>query len=193
MEKFINEFGYFALMIGTFFEGETAILTASSLIYRGFFEFPWTVFAAFFGSFASDWIYYLIGRLNGKVFISKHPKIQSHIEPVTRFFHTHKFQILFSYRFLYGFRIIIPLVIGMSGLKPTSYLFYSVVTGLLWATTISTIGYLAGRLLNLQTKHFEANFIFIMIGFALIGLAIGLIVKRITMQKVSQPVRNKMD
>src|SRR5258708_20132202 len=119
MEKFINEFGYFALMIGTFFEGETAILTASSLIYRGFFEFPWTVFAAFFGSFASDWIYYLIGRLNGKVFISKHPKIQSHIEPLTKFFHKHKFQIFFSYPFFYDFRITIPLVISITRLNAT--------------------------------------------------------------------------
>jgi len=39
MEKFINEFGYLALMIGTFFEGETAILTASALIHRGLFYF----------------------------------------------------------------------------------------------------------------------------------------------------------
>jgi membrane protein DedA with SNARE-associated domain len=182
MEKFINEFGYIALMIGTFFEGETAILTASSLIYRGLFEFPFTVFAAFFGSFVSDWIYYLIGRLNGKVFIAKRPKIAAKVKPVTDFFHRNKFQILFSYRFLYGFRVIIPLVIGMSGLRPLSYLFYSIVTGLIWATTISTAGYWAGRLLTIEVKTFENNFVFIMIGFALFGLTIGYIVKRIAMR-----------
>jgi len=184
MEKFINEFGYLALMLGTFFEGETAILTASSLIYRGLFEFPLIVLSAFAGSFISDWAYYLIGRLNGKVFIAQRPALKARIEPVTNFFHTHKFQILFSYRFLYGFRIIIPLVIGMSGLKPSSYLFYSTVTGLLWATTVSTIGYWTGRWLNLETKSFEENFIFIMIGFALLGLCIGFIVKRMTMRTV---------
>lgn len=182
MEKFINEFGYLALMIGTFFEGETAILTASSLIYRGLFEFPFTVFAAFFGSFVSDWIYYLIGRLNGKIFIAKRPKIEAKVKPVTDFFHRHKFQILFSYRFLYGFRVIIPLVIGMSGLKPMSYLFYTVVSGLIWATTISTAGYWAGRLLTIEVSTFENNFLFIMLGFALFGLTIGYLVKRIAMR-----------
>ncbi|GHN01442.1 DedA family protein [Cytophagales bacterium WSM2-2] len=184
MEKFINEFGYFALMVGTFFEGETAILTASSLIYQGLFEFPWTVLAAFSGSFVSDWIYYLIGRINGKIFVAKRPALQSRIEPLTRFFQTHKFQILFSYRFLYGFRILIPLVIGMSGLKPTSYLLYSTLTGLLWATIVSTIGYWTGRMLHLETKTFEENFIFIMIGFAILGLTIGFLVKRMTMRTV---------
>jgi membrane protein DedA with SNARE-associated domain len=185
MEKFINEFGYLALMIGTFFEGETAILTASSLIYRGFFEFPWTVLAAFGGSFISDWIYFLIGHYNGKVFIANRPKLKARVEPVNQFFRTHKFQILFSYRFLYGFRIIIPLVIGMSGLRPLSYLLYSVVTGLIWATTISTAGYWAGRLLDLKAKAFEDNFIFIMLSCAAIGLTIGFLIKRIAMRNVT--------
>jgi membrane protein DedA with SNARE-associated domain len=181
MEKFINEFGYLALLVGTFFEGETAILTASSLIYRGWFEFPWTVLAAFSGSFISDWIYFLIGHYNGKVFIANRPKLQAKVKPVTDFFHKHKFQILFSYRFLYGFRVVIPLVIGMSGLPKLTYLFYSIVTGLIWATTISLAGYWAGRLLVLEVKTFENNFVYIMMGFAAFGLTIGYIVKRIAM------------
>jgi membrane protein DedA with SNARE-associated domain len=56
MEKFLDQYGYIALLIGTFMEGETAILMASSLIYKGLFNFPFTVLAAFSGSFISDWI-----------------------------------------------------------------------------------------------------------------------------------------
>ncbi|MBS1559585.1 MAG: DedA family protein [Bacteroidetes bacterium] len=185
MEGLINEFGYFALMVGTFFEGEIAILTASSLIHRGFFDFPFTVLAAFLGSFISDWVYYLIGRLNGKKFIINHPKLQARVAPVTDFFHHHKFQILFSYRFLYGFRVIIPLVIGMSGLRPSSYLFYSIVTGLMWATVVSTVGYWTGRLLGIEVKSFEEHFILIVIGFATFGLLIGYTIKRITARGIS--------
>jgi len=186
MEKFISEFGYIALMVGTFFEGETVILTASSLIYRGLFAFPWTVLAAFAGSFISDWVYFLIGHYNGKVFIANRPKLLAKVKPITDFFHKNKFQILFSYRFLYGFRVVIPLVIGMSGLRPIRYLFYSVVTGLIWATTISTAGYWAGRLLVIEVKTFENNFVYIMIGFAALGLTIGYVVKRIAMRGLGQ-------
>ena len=184
MEKFISEFGYLALMIGTFFEGETAILTASALIHRGLFYFPWTVVAAFSGSFISDWIYYLIGHFNGKIFIANRPKLKARVEPVNQFFRTHKFQILFSYRFLYGFRIIIPLVIGMSGLKPITYLFYSIVTGLIWAITISIAGYWAGRLLDLEAQVFENNFLWIMLCCAGIGLTLGFVIKKIAMRNV---------
>jgi membrane protein DedA with SNARE-associated domain len=184
MENFLDQYGYLALLVGTFFEGETAILVASSLIYRGLFSFPFTILAAFTGSFLSDWIYFLIGRLNGKYFLAKRPNLQAKVKPVTDFFHKHQIQVLFSYRFLYGFRIIIPLIVGMSGLSPLRYLLYSTVTGIMWATLVSTTGYWVGRLLNLQAKAFEDNFIFIVIGFALFGLVMGYIIRKVAMKKM---------
>lgn len=184
MENFLDQYGYLALLVGTFFEGETAILVASSLIYRGLFSFPFTILAAFTGSFLSDWIYFLIGRLNGKYFLAKRPNLQAKVKPVTDFFHKHQIQVLFSYRFLYGFRIIIPLIVGMSGLSPLRYLLYSTVTGIMWATLVSTTGYWVGRLLNLQAKAFEDNFIFIVIGFALFGLVMGYIIRKVAMMKM---------
>ncbi len=185
MESFLDQYGYVALVIGTFLEGETAILVASSLIANGPFQFSFTVLAAFLGSFISDWIYYLIGRLNGQYFLAKRPKLAAKVEPVTRFFNKHKLQILFSYRFLYGFRVIIPLVVGLSGIRPASYLFYSTVTGLIWATTISTTGYWVGRLLDLQAKALEENFLFIVLGFAAFGLLIGYIIKQVATTRIA--------
>jgi membrane protein DedA with SNARE-associated domain len=184
MENFLDQYGYLALLVGTFFEGETAILVASSLIYRGLFDFPFTILAAFSGSFISDWIYFLIGRLNGKYFLSKRPNLQARVEPVTKFFQKHQLQILFSYRFLYGFRIIIPLIVGMSGLSPTRYLFYSTLTGLMWATLVSTAGYWVGRLLNLQAKAFEDNFLFIVLSFALFGLIVGYMIRTLALRRM---------
>jgi len=187
MEEFLDKYGYFALLIGTFFEGETAILVASSLSHTGLFKIPYTVFFGFAGSFISDWIYYLIGRLNGKYFIERRPKLKERIEPVTRFFNHHKIQILFTYRFLYGFRVIIPLIIGMSGIRPLQYLGYSMATGLIWATVVSTTGYYIGKFLNLKTEVFEENIFFIILGFALFGLLVGYTVKRFAQKEMDIP------
>jgi len=184
VEEFLHQYGYIALLMGTFMEGETSILMAASLIHKGIFNFPLTVFAAFLGSFLSDWIYYLMGRFNGKYFLASRPKLNAKVKPVTDFFHQHKFQILFSYRFLYGFRIIIPLVIGMSGLRPIHYLFYSTVTGLLWAVSVSATGYWIGRLLELRIQSFEENILYIILGFGTLGLLIGYTVKRIAARKM---------
>jgi membrane protein DedA with SNARE-associated domain len=77
VDSFLEQYGYLALLIGTFFEGETAILVASSLIHQGLFEWPPTMIFGFAGSFISDWLYYFIGRLNGKYFIDKRPKLKA--------------------------------------------------------------------------------------------------------------------
>jgi membrane protein DedA with SNARE-associated domain len=184
VENFLGQYGYIALMIGSFLEGETSILVASSLIHRGLFNGFYTVMFAFAGSFASDWLYFIIGRMNGKYFIAKRPKFRDKIKPVQHFFERHKIQILFSYRFLYGFRIIIPVIIGMSNIRPIQFLFYSVASGLLWASAVSFIGYLIGKFLDLKTSVFEDNIIFIVLGFASFGMILGYIIKRITYREI---------
>src|SRR4051812_17644614 len=161
MEDFLLQYGYIALSIGTFLEGETAILVASSLVHSGFFEGPYTVIFGFFGSFVSDWLYFIIGRLNGKFFVDKRPKLKAKLLPVERFFRTNRLQILLSYRFLYGFRVLLPLMIGMSEIKALQFLTYSIVGGLLWASTVSIAGYAAGRLFDITPLSLQQNLIFI--------------------------------
>jgi membrane protein DedA with SNARE-associated domain len=179
MEALINEYRYLALLVGTFFEGESAILLASAMIYKGVFSGPYTILFAFAGSFISDWLYYLIGRVNGKVFLEGRPKLQAKVEPVTSFFQRNKFQILLTYRFMYGFRVIIPIIIGMSGLKPRQFLFYSVFTGLVWATLVSSVGYTIGQLFGLSAEVIKNNVPLIILCFAAFGLILGFFIRRI--------------
>lgn len=184
MEEFLQHYGYVALSVGTFLEGETAILIASSLAVSGLFKISYTVFFGFFGSFVSDWLYFIIGRLNGKYFLNKRPKLQEKFQPVHKFFKNHRLQILVSYRFLYGFRIIIPIMLGMSDIKPIRFLAYSLIAGLLWASTVSSVGFFVGKILELRPKSFEDNILLIMFGFACFGLVLGFTVKRFAERKM---------
>lgn len=184
MEEFLDQYGYLALCIGSFFEGETAILVASSLIHQELFEGPFTLLAGFAGSFISDWLYFIIGRLNGRYFIAYRPALQERLVPVQTFFETHKLQILFTYRFLYGFRVIIPLIIGMSSIRPMQFLIYSIISGLLWASVVCTVGYMIGRFLELKTSVFEENILFIVLGFASFGMLLGFIIKRFAFRQM---------
>lgn len=178
MEEFLLQYGYIALSIGTFFEGETAILVASSLVHSGLFGGPYTVIFGFLGSFVSDWLYFIIGRLNGKFFVDKRPKLKSKLAPVEQFFRKNRLQILLSYRFLYGFRVLLPLMIGMSEISMLQFLGYSVVAGLFWASTVSVVGYTAGRIFDLTPASLEQNIFFIVASFFCFGLIIGYFVKR---------------
>ena len=90
--------------------------------------------------------------------------------------------ILLSYRFLYGFRVVIPLAVGMSGLRPLTYLFYTIVSGLMWAALVSVLGYWIGRWLNITAAVLEINFLWIVLGFTGLGLCIGLAVRWLAMR-----------
>ena len=187
MEEFLHHYGYFALSLGTFLEGETAIMVASSLVHSGFFDWPYTVLFGFFGSFISDWLYFVIGRLNGKYFVEKRPKLKTKLQPVQDFFKTHRLQILFSYRFLYGFRIIMPLMIGMSDIRALHFFGYSVAAGLIWASSVGAVGYAAGVIFDLTPTAFEENVLFIVLGFSCFGLLVGYFVKRFASNKMGVP------
>ncbi len=184
MEQFLHQYGYLALSVGTFLEGETAILVASSLVHSGFFFGPYTIFFGFFGSFLSDWVYFTIGRLNGKYFLEKRPRLKARLEPTQRFFTTHRLQILFSYRFLYGFRIILPLMIGMSDIRPLQFLGYSIIAGLMWAASVGATGYVAGLLFGLTPQSFEQNVLYVVVGFACFGMLVGYGVKRFAEKEI---------
>lgn len=186
MEEFLETYGYWALLAGSFLEGETTILVASALLHEGLFEGLPLVLFAFLGSFASDWLYYLIGRANGRWWISRRPALQARFDPVQRFFLRHQVPMLLSYRFLYGFRILIPVVIGTSGVKPLRFLFFSTVTGLIWALTVSTVGYWVGRAMELTTAMLQANFVWIVLFFAAVGVTIGLTARYIFTRKLER-------
>ncbi len=173
MEELISELGYLALSIGTFFEGETAILIASSIARSGATNIFAVIFFGFLGSFVSDWLYFLIGRLNGKYFIDKRPTLKNKLAPIQLFFEKNRVQLLVSYRFLYGFRVVIPLMLGMSDIKPLQFLVYSVSSGLLWASLISLLGYFVGSYLELNPLFIKENIFFLIVGFASVGVVIG--------------------
>ena len=69
------------------------------------------------------------------------------------------------------------------------YLFFSVTGGLIWATTVTTVGYLLGRFLNLDTSVFEKNILFIVIGFASFGILLGYMLKRFAVKNFQEEVK----
>ena len=99
------------------------------------------------------------------------------MQSINEVFDRYQIQILLSYRFLYGFRVVIPVMIGMSGFKPKAYLFYTIVSGLLWATVVTSIGYLIGTTLKLSLTDIEENIIFVALGFSSFGLLLSLTVR----------------
>lgn len=145
LEYITATYGYWALLFGTFFEGETIVVMGGLLANFGYLDLPLVILVSFIGSLIGDQFYFFIGRYKGKEFLSKRPlwkarsdKIQSHLD-------RYRIALMIGFRFMYGFRNIIPLMFGASRVKTSHFFVCNVIGAMVWAITIGTGGYLFGE------------------------------------------------
>jgi membrane protein DedA with SNARE-associated domain len=116
MEHLIATYGYLAVAVGSFLEGETVLVMAGFAAHRSYLHFRFVVLAAFLGSLAGDQLYFFIGRARGAAFLARRPRWQARVAGVHALLERRPALFILSLRFglLWGFRTVAPFVIGMS-------------------------------------------------------------------------------
>ena len=104
LQHFLQEFGYFALFLGTFFEGETILVLAGFLAFRGYMDIYVVVVVAFFGSYAGDQLWYFMGRKHGRKLLARKPRWQIMGDRALEHIRKHPDIWVLSFRFVYGLR-----------------------------------------------------------------------------------------
>lgn len=145
LAQIVRDYGYIAILIGTFLEGETIVLIAGFLAFSGHLELPLVMLAAFVGSCSGDQLYFFIGRFQGRRLLEKFPAWQERTERV--FYHVHKHQnlLILSFRFFYGLRNVTPFAVGMSEVATPRFVVLNVIGAAVWAVTFSLIGHTFGH------------------------------------------------
>jgi len=161
-EELITNYGYIAVLIGTFFEGETILLIAGFLAHLGYLELPYVIAVAFVGTLAGDQLYFYVGRIKGIAMIDKRPGLRSKADRIFKLMHKHQTALILGFRFLYGLRTITPFVLGSSGISPIRFLLLNICGALLWALLIGVLGYYFGKALEMligDMKKYEIGVI----------------------------------
>jgi len=171
-EELISNYGYVAVLIGTFFEGETILLIAGLFAHLGYLELPYVIAAAFAGTFAGDQLYFYIGRIKGGVLIGKRPGLRSKADRIFKLMHKHQTLLILGFRFLYGLRTITPLVLGLSGISPIRFLLLNICGALLWALFFGVLGYYFGTALELLIGDIKQYEIGVMAALILVSAAV---------------------
>ena len=144
VEQIVAQYGYPALVVGTFLEGETILIVAGFAAHQGYLRLSLVILAAFLGSLMGDQLYFFIGRLKGRPFVQRRSAWQAKAAKVDLLIDRHGTWIMLGFRFLYGLRTITPFVIGTSRISTSRFLVFNAAGALVWAIAISCLGFLCG-------------------------------------------------
>lgn len=145
LEQLIQDYGYLAILIGTFLEGEVVLLLGGLAAHLGYLELSWVIASAFTGSVTGDQLYFFIGRRYGQRLVEKRPGWKQRSERVWPMLVRYQNLAVLGFRFVYGMRTIAPFVIGMSAISTLRYVVLNLVGAAVWATAFAWFGYLFGE------------------------------------------------
>jgi membrane protein DedA with SNARE-associated domain len=152
LRDYLEIHGYWVLFIGTFLEGEAILIMAGFLAFQGYLHPVGVIMTAFAGSFLGDQFYFYLGRLQGKSLLRRFHYIARRFREALRLIEKYGAFVAFVSRFTYGFRIILPIILGITTLSSRTFLLINLTSAFAWAVIFSMAGYLFGKSASLFLK-----------------------------------------
>ena len=155
LREYLQIHGYWVLFIGTFLEGEAILIFAGFLACEEYLNLYGVILAAFAGSFLGDQFYFHIGRLKGPLLMKFFTSFARKFRKALRLIERYGTFVAFVSRYTYGFRIVLPVILGMTNLSSRRFLFLNLASALSWAIVFSVAGYLFGKGASLFVDDLE--------------------------------------
>ncbi|KIS42352.1 DedA family protein [Kosakonia radicincitans] len=167
----ISQYGYAALVIGSIAEGETITLLGGVAAHQGLLRFPLVVISVALGGMIGDQLLYLLGRRYGMKILRRFSRHRDKIHQAQTLIRRHPYLFVIGSRFMYGFRIVGPLLIGTSRLRPKIFLPLNILGAIIWALLFTTLGYIGGEVIGPWLHQFDQHvkrWIWLVIAIALV-------------------------
>lgn len=167
-KEYLELHGYWVLFIGTFLEGEAVLLLAGFLAFQGYLNIVAVICTAWGGSFLGDQCYFYLGRIKGRGLLTRFHSIARKFREAIRLIEKYGNFVAFLSRFTYGFRIVLPIILGITKIPPRTFLWINLVSALVWAVAFSLGGYLFGKSASLvldNVSNYEHYLVILLCGF----------------------------
>lgn len=144
LEYLISHYGYVALAVGTFVEGESFLIVAGFAVHLGYLKLQWVILTAFAGSVAGDQLYFFLGRVKGEAFLKRRPRWKTKVKKVWKLLDRYRTLVVIGFRFACGFRTVTPFAIGLSNIRASHFLVLNMIGALGWSVVVALLGYFFG-------------------------------------------------
>ena len=142
--KLLPQYGYFAVLIAAFWEGEAVLIAAGTLCGAGYLDWRVTIIAAAIGGAAGDQIYFYAAHDRAARLVQKSKRLRQWYPRVSAFVLRHGTIAVLLSRFAAGLRITIPLVCATARMPARKYSSLNFLSALCWASTWVAISYQFG-------------------------------------------------
>lgn len=156
--QLVETYGYLAVFLGSLFEGDALLLVASFLAYLGKLDLPLVMLAAFFGTWLSDIIWFLLGRYSHNTVLARSEFLNSLSNRSADIVGKRPRLMALSMRFMYGLRMVIPFSLGKTSMSTSSFLIYNAVGVWIWVFVFTALGYFFATITETifgRMKHLE--------------------------------------
>jgi membrane protein DedA with SNARE-associated domain len=146
--QLLSDYGYWAVFVGSLLEGETILALAGFAAHQGYLSLPATIAIAFVGGTLGDQVFFWIGRLGGQPVLDRFPRSALGVRRVQDLLDRHHAPIIVGIRFMYGLRILGPIVIGTCNVAGWRFALFNAIGAAIWAPLIAGLGYMFGHALQ---------------------------------------------
>ena len=145
LKQYLEAHGYWVLFCWTFLEGEAGLVLAGFFAFQGYFSLGGVILTSLAGAFCGDQFYFYLGRWQGPVLLKLFTGIARKFRKALRLIEKYGSFVAFISRYTYGFRIILPVILGMTSFPSSKFCWLNMLSALAWSVIFSLAGYLFGK------------------------------------------------
>jgi membrane protein DedA with SNARE-associated domain len=176
LEEFISRYGYAAIFVFTFFEGESVLIAAGFLAYRGYLDLNLVIIVSALASYIGHGTFFLIALHKREAFIKYTQKlIKVNLSKLESLMARYGIASIFISQWIYGFRLMSAAVLGLSRMGKKKYFTFLLISCLTWAAICTYGGYYFGVTLKNIIGDMKKYEPYIVIGVLSAGFIIWLI------------------
>lgn len=183
------------LLPASFLPGDSLLLLAGALVAKGVMPFLPTLIILTAGASLGCWLSYIQGRWLGntrtvKGWLSQLP--EHYHQRATTMFDKHGLMALLAGRFLAFIRTLLPTIAGISGLSQRRFQFFNWLSGFLWVTVVTSLGYALSMIPYVKRHEDQVMTVLMLLPIVLlvvglVGAVVVIIKKKVSLRNAHQP------
>src|SRR5689334_17845157 len=141
LENLLRQYGYFVVYVGTLFEPDATLISATFLAHRGYMKIGLVWIFATLSTISMSQFWFWLARRKGREMIERMSVTNKRYAKLRRWVDPRTDLLVFFSRFLWGLRVAIDSACGASRVSAVRFMAVDSAGAIVWTAVIGTVGY----------------------------------------------------